>query len=71
MKKLLIIGAGGHGRVVSEVAKACGYDFAFLDDQPSERVVGKILELEKFKDQHVEFFVGIGNNNIRRMDVSG
>lgn len=25
-KNLLIIGAGGHGRVVAEVAAACGYE---------------------------------------------
>lgn len=25
MKNLLIIGAGGHGRVVAEVAEDCGY----------------------------------------------
>ena len=31
-KSLLIIGAGGHGRVVKEVAEALGYDrIAFLD----------------------------------------
>ena len=32
-KSLLIIGAGGHGKVVAEVAAACGYDnISFLDD---------------------------------------
>ena len=32
-KSLLIIGAGGHGKVVKEVAEAVGYDkIAFLDD---------------------------------------
>lgn len=34
MHALLIIGAGGHGQVVAEVASACGYDkIDFLDDQ--------------------------------------
>lgn len=33
-KKLLIIGAGGHGQVVAEVAEDCGYqEIAFIDDK--------------------------------------
>lgn len=41
-KKLLIIGAGGHGKVVAEVASACGYDnVKFLDDNSPE-AIGKI-----------------------------
>ena len=41
-KNLLIIGAGGHGRVVAEVAAACGYEnISFLDDNSPE-AIGKI-----------------------------
>lgn len=29
MKRLLIIGAGGHGKVVAETAVACGYEISF------------------------------------------
>ena len=36
MKKLVIIGAGGHGRVVADIARLNGYeDIIFLDDDVS------------------------------------
>lgn len=66
MKTLLIIGAGGHGKVVAEIASACGYDkVVFLDDNSSE-AIGKINELENFKNYFEEAFVGIGNNAVRK-----
>lgn len=65
MKNLLIIGAGGHGRVVAEVAEDCGYtQIAFLDDN-SPDAIGKIADLEKFRNQFEYAFVGIGNNRFR------
>lgn len=40
MKSILILGAGGHGRVVAETAEACGYEkISFLDDH-SETAIG-------------------------------
>jgi len=65
MKSLLVLGAGGHGKVVAEVAADCGYQHInFLDDNSPE-VLGKISDLEKFKDEYSECFVGIGNNAMR------
>lgn len=65
MKKLLICGCGGHGKVVAEVAADCGYDeIAFLDDHSSE-AIGKIKDLERFAGDFQQAFVGIGNNKIR------
>lgn len=65
MKKLLILGAGGHGQVVAETAAACGYEqIAFLDDN-DPNVSGTISELDKFHDCYEECFVGIGNNRLR------
>lgn len=62
---LLIIGAGGHGRVVAEVAEDCGYsETAYLDDNSPE-AIGKIDELEKFAERFKYAFVGIGNNVLR------
>ena len=64
-KSLLIIGAGGHGKVVAEVAAACGYDnISFLDDN-SEEAIGKINEMKAFCNQFANAFVGIGNNQFR------
>lgn len=57
MHALLIIGAGGHGQVVAEVASACGYDkIDFLDDQ-NKCAIGKIKEFDKYLDQYKEAFV--------------
>lgn len=64
-KSLLIIGAGGHGKVVAEVAAACGYEnISFLDDNSTE-AIGKINELVGFRNQFGTAFVGIGNNQFR------
>lgn len=51
MKRLLIIGAGGHGKVVAEVAKDIGYEeIAFLDDSSSV-AIGRAADIEKLRDQ--------------------
>lgn len=64
MKSLLIIGAGGHGKVVAEIAEDLGYKkIDFLDDNAPE-AIGKIGDIEKYID-YGEAFCGIGNNKIR------
>ena len=64
-KSLLIIGAGGHGRVVKEVAEALGYDkIAFLDDNSAD-AIGKIADSKSFVQEYQAAFVGIGNNKFR------
>lgn len=64
-KSLLIIGAGGHGQVVKEVAEALGYDkITFLDDN-SSKSIGKIADSQKFVKEYEYAFVGIGNNKFR------
>lgn len=76
MGSLLVIGAGGHGRVVKEIAEACGYShIAFLDDH-SEIAIGKIDQMRQFYGQFQEAFVAIGNNKFReellnRLENSG
>ena len=64
-KKMLIVGAGGHGHVVAEIAKACGYTSSFLDDNSLE-AIGKISQIEQFVSQFDSWCVAIGNNIIRR-----
>ena len=71
-KKLMIIGAGGHGKVVADIAKLNGYEeIVFLDDDISKKqnglylVVGKINDYKKYRNQY-DFFVAIGNNEIRK-----
>lgn len=61
---ILLIGNGGHGKVVEEVSNDCGYEkIAFLDDNSVE-AIGKIEELEKFVDEFEYAFVAIGNNKL-------
>ncbi len=69
MKKLAIIGASGHGKVVADIAKKNGYkEILFLDDDDSVRecgdfpVVGKSFEAETID---ADVIIGIGNANIR------
>lgn len=66
MKTLLIIGAGGHGQVVKEIAGACGYKtIDFLDDK-APKAVGKVNEAPYIAPNYEGVIVGIGNNTIRR-----
>ena len=65
-KKLLILGAGGHGRVVREIALSLNYEKVdFLDDSSGE-ALGKIEDLEKLGSKYSDVFCGIGNNTIRK-----
>ena len=66
MNKVLIIGAGSHGRVVAETAEACGYNVAFLDDQPGVNVVGSLDEIEQYASQYDGVIVSIGDNEKRK-----
>lgn len=77
MKKLLIVGAGGHGRSVAEAVLAAGqYRLAgFLDDaaagQPplsqvwSLPVFGAMADLAGYRQHADVVIVAIGNNRLR------
>lgn len=70
-KKIIIIGAGGHGRVIADIITLSGdVVLGFLDDKdPSEfpniTILGKLTDIERFK-QGASFIVGIGNNHLRK-----
>lgn len=64
-KSLLILGAGGHGKVVKEIAEGLGYTkIGFLDDNSTE-ALGGIADSKAFVEEYHEAFVGIGNNRFR------
>ena len=64
-RKLLIIGSGGHGKVIKEIAETLNYTkISFLDDNGTE-AIGKIAESKAFVNQFKEAFVSIGNNKFR------
>lgn len=72
-KRLLVLGTGGHGRVVREVALsllnidgAPVYEAVEFMDDNSEDAIGKIDDLVKYRDQYTDIFCGIGNNRIRK-----
>lgn len=69
MEKLLLVGAGGFGRVVLEHASAL-YDCAFLDDGDATivdgvHVIGKASEMASFYPEYKLLLVTIGNNKLR------
>lgn len=72
MKRLLIIGAGGHGAVVAEAAASQWSDIAFLDDGAEARtvvgypVIGGIDQLKSLKSDEWEVIVAIGDNRRRK-----
>lgn len=66
--RLIILGAGGHGSVVADIAEQTGkYDeVVFLDDNSNDsKVIGKCSDYIKFKSQDVEMYPGFGNNQQR------
>ncbi len=72
MKKLLIYGAGGNGRVCADIAKLNGYeDVLFFDDDLSKNTEGKyrvIHSLDEMIDiEEYDFFNAIGSNKTREI----
>lgn len=70
-KEIIIIGAGGHGKVIADIAEKNGYTYiAFLDDRTSEQLCGSypIIGVSGDFTKHCEkdFFVAIGNAQVRR-----
>ncbi|HFI0791441.1 TPA: acetyltransferase [Streptococcus suis] len=74
MKKLAIIGASGHGKVVADIAEKNGYsDIIFLDDYSTGEcagypIVGTSKSIEKLSG--FDFIVAIGDNKTRERLLS-
>ena len=72
MNRLIIIGTGGHGKVIADNAMKNGYtNISFVDDNATDAcmgfpVIGKCSDLEKLNDGNTEFIIGIGNNETRK-----
>lgn len=69
-KKLVIIGASGHGKVIADIAKRNGYhEIVFLDDNETIHecgeypVIGRSHEVDTI---NADVIVGIGNASIRK-----
>lgn len=68
--RLIIIGASGHGRVVADIAKKCGYDqIVFLDNNSyistcaGYQVLGTDSMISSLEG---DLFIAIGNGKIRK-----
>lgn len=75
MKRLVIIGASGQGKVIADIALKNGYrDILFLDDNEKIKecagfpVVGKVIEANMFECDKI---VAIGNARIREKIQNG
>jgi len=63
MKSIYIYGASGHGLVVADIAKVCGYtEIIYIDDG-----LNKHLTFDEIKENtEIPIAFGIGNNTIRK-----
>ena len=71
MKKVIIIGAGGHAKVIADIILRNNEELlGFLDDKIEGHilgypVLGKVRDIEKFSSG-AAFIIGIGNNHTRK-----
>ena len=70
--RLIIIGAGGHGKVIADNALKNGYtDINFVDDRVTGTcmgflIIGTSAEIKKLDDGNTDFIIGVGNNAVRK-----
>jgi len=73
MTRLILIGAGGHGKVTADVAGETGYsDVVFVDQNFLERtsngawnIIGSVDELASIMKRRDKVFVSVGDNLAR------
>lgn len=70
--RLIIIGAGGHGKVIADNAAKNGYtDICFVDDHATGScmgfpVIGIGADISALNDGKTDFIIGVGSNEIRK-----
>jgi len=70
--RLIIIGAGGHGKVIADIATKIGYSkIGFADDNATGECMGfpimaKVSQLDSLNDGNTDFVIGVGNNAVRK-----
>ena len=68
MKKLLILGAGGYGKTIADLASqlGCYEKIAFLDDgREGENILGKCKDYSAVSRNFDEVYPAFGNNEFR------
>ena len=72
MNRLIIIGAGGHGKAIADNALKNGYtDICFIDDDAVGTrldlpIIGTSADITELNDGKTDFIIGIGNNAVRK-----
>ena len=72
MNRLIIIGAGGHGKVIADAALKNGYaNICCIDDHATGDVmgfpiIGTSADIERLNDGITDFINAIGNNAVRK-----
>ena len=61
-KRLVLLGSGGYGHTVGDVAEQLGYKVVFLDDSISGR---ELSTFSSYIDDETEFIPAFGNNAFR------
>lgn len=61
-KKLIILGSGGYGRTVYDIAEQLGYSITVLDDSDEEHPLASFAH---YIDNATEFIPAFGNNEFR------
>jgi hypothetical protein len=59
MKRLIILGSGGYGHTVADVAEQLGYNILFLDDSLPDHPLSSFVD---FIGEGAEFIPAFGNN---------
>ncbi|WP_290794837.1 acetyltransferase [Flavihumibacter sp. UBA7668] len=63
---MIIIGSGGHARVIAEILKEQGiWNISFWVDQPSDSIVNEFSVFKREQQSIEEVIIGIGDNRIR------
>lgn len=62
--RLVILGAGGYGQTVADVAQQLGYEVAFLDDN-SEKAIDICAHFNRYIAEDTFFYPAFGHNEGR------
>ena len=68
MKRLFILGAGGYGRTIADLASQLGeyYQISFLDDKTAGRnILGTCEDVFRFLDDTTEVYPAFGSGELR------
>lgn len=62
MKKLVVLGSGGYGRTIKDIAEQLGYSISILDDADSDH---PLSSFHSFINSSTSFIPAFGNNVFR------